>query len=62
MHKFNYEKVNDLIQPLMNFMRDEFPNNYILTITSEYAELQNQVGVLNFIKEADKNDKSSKED
>lgn len=40
MKNYNYEKINELIQPLMDMMREEFPNGFKLIIDGNFAEIK----------------------
>jgi hypothetical protein len=39
MRVYDYEKINALIQPLMEMMRIEFPNDCKLVIGTDFAEI-----------------------
>ena len=39
MKKYDFEKINKLVQPLMEMMSEEFPNNCELHINSMSAEI-----------------------
>ncbi len=42
MKNYNHEKINELIQPLMDMMREEFPNGFKLIIGGNFAEIEYQ--------------------
>ena len=37
MRKYSYEQINQMIQPLMDMMKADYPNNSELTITPDFA-------------------------
>lgn len=40
MKSYNYQRISDLITPLMDMMREEYPKNAELVITSDFAKIQ----------------------
>ncbi len=49
MRTYNYETISDMIQPLMEMMRNQHPVNAELVITPEYAEIRYIHTDLNFL-------------
>lgn len=39
MKKYNYEKIDNLLQPIMTMMQEEFPNNCKLIIEPHFARI-----------------------
>lgn len=39
MRKYTYEKVQEMLKPIFEFMSTEFPNDYCMIIKSDSAEL-----------------------
>ena len=39
MRKYCYEQVDKLVQPLMDFMREEYPNNCKMVITADFSQI-----------------------
>lgn len=39
MKKYNYEKIDKLIQPLMTMMQEEYPNGFKLIIEPHFARI-----------------------
>ena len=39
MRKLCYEQVDKLVQPLMDFMREEYPNNCKMVITADFSNI-----------------------
>ena len=39
MRKYCYEQVDKLVQPLMDFMREEYPNNCKMVITADFSKI-----------------------
>lgn len=39
MKKYNYEKIDKLLQPVMAMMREEFPNDCKLIIDGNYSQI-----------------------
>lgn len=39
MKKYNYEKIDELIQPLMTMMQEEYPNGFKLIIEPHFARI-----------------------
>jgi hypothetical protein len=37
MRKYSHEQINELIQPLMDMMKEDYPNNAELIITPDFA-------------------------
>lgn len=48
MKEYNYNIINEHIQWLMEMMNIEYPNNYEIVISSNYAEIRNKQTELNF--------------
>lgn len=40
MKHYNWQKINELVQPLMKFMQEEYPNNYKFIIERDFAYLE----------------------
>lgn len=49
MKKYNYEQINEHLQWLMQMMDTEYPNNYELVVTGDYAEIRSTQTELNFL-------------
>lgn len=49
MKNYNYEKINSLIQPLIEFLNEEYPNDYVLEIKPNGAELYHKATTLSFL-------------
>lgn len=43
-----YEKINKLIQPLMDIMKEEYPNNAELIITPDFAMINYRLNDMTF--------------
>ncbi len=39
MTNYNYEKIDELLQPLMKMMQDEFPNNCKLIVEPYFSQI-----------------------
>ena len=39
MRKHSYDQVDKLVQPLMDFMREEYPNNCKMIITADFTNI-----------------------
>ena len=50
MKEYNYQKINKLIRPLMEFMKTEYPNNYQLIIERDFACLNYNHTELTFMR------------
>mgnify|MGYP003301793708 CR=1 FL=1 len=50
MKSYNYQRISDLITPLMDMMREEYPNNAELIITSDFAKIQYALTDMNFMR------------
>lgn len=50
MKAYNYQRISDLITPLMDMMREEYPNNAELIITSDFAKIQYTLTDMNFMR------------
>lgn len=46
----SYEEINELIKPLMDVMRDDYPNNAELVITADYATIRYVLGDMSFMR------------
>lgn len=46
---YTHETINALIQPLIDFMKQEYPNDYVLEINSNGAELYHKAITMAFI-------------
>lgn len=53
MKAYNYEKINNLIQPLMKMLQEEYPNGYRLIIEPNFARIQHISDELIFSKQID---------
>lgn len=49
MEKYDYEQIDKLIQPLIEFMKKEYPHNYEFVISSTSAELRHTSKELMFL-------------
>lgn len=50
LKSYNYQRISDLITPLMDMMREEYPNNAELVITSDFAKIQYTLTDMNFMR------------
>ena len=50
MKSYNYQRISDLITPLMDMMREEYPNNAELIITSDFAKIKYTLTDINFMR------------
>lgn len=50
MKSYNYQRISDLIAPLMDMMREEYPSNAELVITSDFAKIQYTLTDMNFMR------------
>lgn len=50
MKAYNYQRISDLITPLMDMMREEYPNNAELIITSDFAKIQYTLTDMSFMR------------
>ena len=50
MKSYNYQRISDLITPLMDMMREEYPKNAELVITSDFAKIQYTLTDMNFMR------------
>jgi hypothetical protein len=39
MRKYCYKQIDELVQPLMDFMREEYPNNCKMVITADFSHI-----------------------
>ena len=39
MRKYCYEQIDKMVQPLMDFMREEYPNNCKMVITADFSHI-----------------------
>lgn len=39
MRKYSYEQISEMIQPIMDMMKKEYPNNAELVITPDFATI-----------------------
>lgn len=49
MKKYTYEKIDNMIKPLMEMMREEYPNGYRLVIEPEFAQIEHISSELTFM-------------
>ena len=50
MKTYNYEQISKLIQPLMDLMKEEYPNNAELVINSEFAKIKYTLTDMSFMR------------
>lgn len=48
--KYSYEEIDEHIQWLINFMRQEYPNDFELVIDSTYAKVRSTLETRNFLR------------
>ncbi len=51
MRKHSQEEINKLIQPLMDMMKEEYPNNAELIITPDFAMINYRLNDMTFERE-----------
>lgn len=51
MKKYSYEQINKLIQPLMDVMKEDYPNNAELIITPDFAMINYSLNDMTFVRE-----------
>lgn len=49
MKKYNYEQIDEHIQWLINFMKEEYPNDFEIVLDSFHAEIRSKLITLNFL-------------
>lgn len=49
METYNWEKINELIQPIMKVMQKEYPHNAQLVITKNFAKIEYVHTDMNFV-------------
>lgn len=49
MKKYSYETIDELVQPVMEMMREEFPNDCVLVIDAKSAQLEYRHGCMTFL-------------
>lgn len=47
---YSYEEIDEHIQWLMNFMREEYPNDFELVIDKTYATVRSTIEARNFLR------------
>ena len=55
MRKYSHEQINKLVQPLMDMMKEDYPNNAELIITPDFAMINYRLNDMTFASE-DKNE------
>lgn len=50
MRTNSYEQINELIKPLMDVMRDDYPNNAELVISADYATIRYTLNDMSFMR------------
>lgn len=55
MRKYSHEQINKLVQPLMDMMKEDYPNNAELIITPDFAMINYRLNDMTFARE-DKNE------
>ena len=48
MRKYSHKQINKLIQPLMDVMKEDYPNNAELIITPDFAMINYRVNDMTF--------------
>lgn len=48
MKKYNYDKIDKLLQPLMEMMREEYPNEYKLIVEPDFCRIIHESDVMIF--------------
>lgn len=48
MRKYSHEEINKLIQPLMDMMKEDYPNNAELIITPDFAMINYRLNDMTF--------------
>lgn len=51
MRKYSHEEINKLIQPLMDMMKEDYPNNAELIITPDFAMVNYRLNDMTFTRE-----------
>lgn len=49
--KHSYQEVDEHIQWLMNFMKEEYPNDFELVLDSSFAAIKSKLTTLTFLRE-----------
>ena len=57
MRTNNWEKINELIQPLMKVMQQDYPNDAQLVITSNFAKIEYIHTDMNFLRRTSDDEK-----
>ena len=42
MRKYCYQQIDELVQPIMDFMRTEYPNDCKMIITADFAHITHE--------------------
>ena len=51
MRKYSHKQINKLIQPLMDMMKEDYPNNAELIITPDFAMINYRLNDMTFARE-----------
>lgn len=51
MRKYSHEEINKMIQPLMDMMKEDYPNNAELIITPDFAVINYRLDDMVFERE-----------
>ena len=51
MRKYSHEEINKLVQPLMDMMKEDYPNNAELIITPDFAMISYRLNDMTFARE-----------
>ena len=54
MRKYSHEEINKMIQPLMDMMKEDYPNNAELIITPDFAMINYRLNDMTFQKDKGK--------
>ncbi len=57
MRKYSHEQINELIQPLMDMMKEDYPNNAELIITPDFAMINYRLNDMTFEREKKNEDR-----
>lgn len=53
MRKYSHEEISKMIQPLMDMMKEDYPNNAELIITPDFAMINYRLNDMTFARECE---------
>ena len=53
MRKYSHEEINKMIQPLMDMMKEDYPNNAELIITPDFAMINYRLNDMTFARKSE---------